>query len=92
MIVFDDNKNDSIVLRYGFSVNVTGVKNIDHIFTIDKTDFYYIVLLKYICIIDSCDENVDQLTFNMKISMMNPFGYLPGESYGRLPFEGCIII
>lgn len=41
----------------------------------------------------SCDENLGEVTFEGESVWMNPYGHLPGDVYGYLPFYGwmCLV-
>ena len=44
----------------------------------------------YILLMATCEENAGTVTINGKIDSLDPYGYLPADLFGNLPFYGAL--
>jgi len=59
--------------------STTGIVTVERTFPIESKGMYYLMF-------SSCNELTGEVLISGKVEWMNPYGYLPGELYGFLPF------
>lgn len=79
LILHEDAKHGTFLYTVDLAHNDEGVGRIDRTFPITSTGLKYLL-------ISSCNELTGSVVINGKTEWKNPFGYLPGELHGFLPF------